>query len=158
MRKWLAAFAEEIASRLARRPLGPADPVLVDLCPLILSSGDPVYRSSLLYTLAAARDISSEAGQGLPGLPRITAWSGVIAAALVVQGGRPGSTRARRGAARARPVAPRRWRPRRRSPTEQIAAVKVLGQLRAVYAAGRREIPELAGGNSVTRRSAPCSR
>jgi uncharacterized heparinase superfamily protein len=56
--------------------------------PYILSRRDLVYRSAVLNTLArGARYLDRGADKAPPGLPRITAWIGVIASALVIQGG-----------------------------------------------------------------------
>jgi uncharacterized heparinase superfamily protein len=56
--------------------------------PYILSSADSGYRSALLNTLArGARHLDASADKPPVGLKRITAWCGVIAAGLLVQGG-----------------------------------------------------------------------
>ena len=53
--------------------------------PLILSSGDLVYRSRVLNTLArGARHIDRGAEKMAPGLPRIAAQCGVVAAGLPI--------------------------------------------------------------------------
>ena len=79
-------------------------------CPAATSS----TARSILNTLArGARHLDRSADKAPPGLPRIAAWSGVIAAALVVQGG-PARLQSRRGRpdrARSALVASRRWRP-----------------------------------------------
>jgi len=89
MRKWLSAHAEQVSEPAWRADLwGRRILFWTAYAPYILSSPDPVYRSSVLYALArGARHLESTADKALPGLARITAWSGVIAAALVVQGG-----------------------------------------------------------------------
>ena len=89
MRKWLAAHAEQVSEPAWRADLwGRRILFWTAYAPYILSSADPVYRSSVLYALArGARHLERSADKALPGLARITAWSGVIAAALVVQGG-----------------------------------------------------------------------
>lgn len=144
-RKWLAAFAEQIGEPAWRADLwGRRILFWTAYAPYILSSADPVYRSSLLYALArGARHLERSADKALPGLPRITAWSGVIAAALVVQGGPARLKSGEAGLSRALGLSLHDDGGLvSRSPTEQIAVVEVLGQLRAVYAAGRREVPE----------------
>jgi uncharacterized heparinase superfamily protein len=144
-RKWLAAFAEQIGEPAWRADLwGRRILFWTAYAPYILSSADPVYRSSLLYALArGARHLERSADKELPGLPRITAWSGVIAAALVVQGGPARLKSGEAGLARALGLSLHDDGGLvSRSPTEQIAAVEVLGQLRAVYAAGRRDVPD----------------
>jgi uncharacterized heparinase superfamily protein len=144
-RKWLAAFAEQIGEPAWRADLwGRRILFWTAYAPYILSSADPVYRSSLLYALArGARHLERSADKALPGLPRITAWSGVIAAALVVQGGPARLKSGEAGLSRALGLSLHDDGGLvSRSPTEQIAAVELLGQLRAVYAAGRRDVPD----------------
>src|SRR5204862_331338 len=144
-RKWLAAFAEQISEPAWRADLwGRRVLFWTAYAPYILSSSDLVYRSSLLYTLArGARHLERSADKGPPGLARIAAWSGVIAAALVVQGG-PGRLKTgEAGLARAIGAAFHDDGGLvSRSPTEQLAAVEILSQLRAAYAAARRDTPE----------------
>ena len=144
-RQWLAAFAEQISEPAWRIDLwGRRILFWTAYAPYILSSSDAVYRSSLLYALArGARHLERSADKALPGLPRITAWSGVIAAALVVQGGPARLKTGEAGLARALGLSLHDDGGLvSRSPTEQIAVVEILAQLRAVYSAGRREPPE----------------
>jgi uncharacterized heparinase superfamily protein len=144
-RKWLAAYAEQIIEPAWRADLwGRRILFWTAYAPYILSSADAVYRSSLLYALArGARHLERSADKGPPGLARIAAWSGVIAAALVVQGG-PGRLKTGEAAlVRALDLSLHDDGGLvSRSPTEQMAAVEILGQLRAVYAAARRETPD----------------
>jgi uncharacterized heparinase superfamily protein len=145
MRKWLAAHAEQVSEPAWRADLwGRRILFWTAYAPYILSSPDPVYRSSVLYALArGARHLERSADKALPGLQRITAWSGVIAAALVVQGG-PGRLRSgEAGLVRALGGSLHDdGGLYSRSPAEQLAAVEALGQLRAVYIAARREVPD----------------
>ena len=70
--------------------------------PYILSSRDAGYRSALLNTLVrGARHIDANADKAQPGLDRITAWAGVVAAGLLVQGGVPRVAKGESGLARA---------------------------------------------------------
>src|SRR5947208_500241 len=70
--------------------------------PYILSSGDGGYRSALLNTLArGARHLDAAADKATAGLDRVTAWCGVVAAGLLVQGGVPRVARGEAGLARA---------------------------------------------------------
>ena len=145
MRKWLAVHAEQVSEPAWRADLwGRRILFWTAYAPYILSSADPVYRSSVLYTLArGARHLERGADKALPGLARITAWSGVIAAALVVQGGPARLKSGETGlCARARRLAARRRRAGQPLAAEQVAAVEILGQLRAVYIAARRDVPE----------------
>jgi len=144
-RAWLAAHAEKISEPAWRADLwGRRILFWTAYAPYILSSHDPVYRSSLLYALArGARHLERTADKAPPGLPRIAAWSGVIAAALVVQGGPARLKSGEAGLGRAFALSLHDDGGLvSRSPTEQIAMVEVLGQLRAVYTAARREAPE----------------
>jgi len=145
MRKWLAAHAEQVSEPAWRADLwGRRILFWTAYAPYILSSPDPVYRSSVLYALArGARHLERSADKALPGLSRITAWSGVIAAALVVQGG-PGRLKSgEAGLVRALGGSLHDdGGLYSRSPAEQLAMVETLGQLRAVYIAARREVPD----------------
>ena len=145
MRKWLAVHADQVSEPGWRADLwGRRILFWTAYAPYILSSTDPVYRSSVLYALArGARHLERSADKALPGLQRITAWSGVIAAALVVQGG-PGRLKSgEAGLTRALGVSLHDDGGLvSRSPTEQLAVVETLGQLRAVYSAARREVPD----------------
>ena len=112
--------------------------------PYILSSRDAGYRSALLNTLArGARHLDSNADRASPGLRRITAWAGVVAAGLLVQGG---VTRVARGeAGLARALAGAQFEDgglASRSPHEQMLLVDRLGLLRAAYFAAKQTLPD----------------
>lgn len=145
VQKWLAAYAGTVAERAWRADLwGRRILFWTAYAPYILSSRDAAYRALLLNTLSrGARHLDKAAEKARPGLARITAWAGVIAAALVVQGGPARLGRGEAGLLRALAgslhddgglVS--------RSPREQLMLVELLAQLRAVYFAGEREIPE----------------
>ena len=112
--------------------------------PYILSSADSGYRSALLNTLArGARYVESSAEKAAAGLDRITAWCGVVAAGLLVQGGVPRVARGEAGLARA--LASAQFDDGgliSRSPFEQVRVVDRLGLLRACYLAAKQTIPE----------------
>jgi uncharacterized heparinase superfamily protein len=112
--------------------------------PFILSSRDPAYRSTLLTTLArGARHLDRRADRVPPGVARITAWTGVVAAALLLEGRIVRHGRAESGLLRALGEALHDDGGLvSRSPDEQLALVELLCQLRAVYIAGRRQMPE----------------
>jgi len=112
--------------------------------PYILSSRDMVYRATLLNTLArGARHLENFADKVPPGLPRISAWAGVIASAVVVQGGPARLSYGQAGLYRSLSAALHDDGGLiSRSPVEQLQLVELLGQLRTVYYSGRREIPE----------------
>jgi len=156
-RKWLAAFASQISEPAWRADLwGRRILFWTAYAPYILSSHDLVYRSAVLHSLArGARHLDNSADKVMPGLPRIHAWSGVIAAALVVQGG---PARLRSGeAGLTRALASSLHDDGglvSRSPHQQLALVESLAQLRSVYIAARRDVPEwlsdaLAGAASA---------
>jgi uncharacterized heparinase superfamily protein len=112
--------------------------------PYVLSSRDAGYRSALLNTLArGARHLDVTADRAPPGLARITAWAGVVAAALLIQGGLP---RVARGEAELmRALAAAQFEDGglvSRSPEEQILLVDRLGLLRAAYFAAKQSLPD----------------
>lgn len=144
-RKWLEATAQHV-SEPAWRPDHWGRRILfwTAYAPYILSSRDLVYRSLVLNILArGARHIERSADKSMPGMPRIAAWCGVIAAALVVQGGparlksgEAGLIRALAGALHDDGGLVSR------APIEQILLTETLAQLRAVYIASRRDVPD----------------
>jgi uncharacterized heparinase superfamily protein len=113
--------------------------------PYILSSRDSGYRSALLNTLArGARHLDANADRAPPGLQRITAWSGLVAAAALLQGGNvPRIARAEAGLARA--LATAQFEDgglTSRNPHEQMLLVDRLGLLRAAYFAAKQTLPD----------------
>jgi uncharacterized heparinase superfamily protein len=112
--------------------------------PYILSSSDGGYRSALLNTLArGARHLEGCADKARPGLDRVTAWCGVVAAGLLVQGGVPRVARGEAGLARAMSSAQfDDGGLVSRSPFEQVQLVDRLGLLRACYQAAKQTLPE----------------
>lgn len=112
--------------------------------PYVLSSRDAGYRSALLNTLArGARHLDASADKAPPGLPRITAWAGVVAAALLIQGGLPRVARGEAGLMRA--LAAAQFEDgglMSRSPEEQVLLVDRLGLLRAAYFAAKQTLPD----------------
>ena len=145
VQKWLAAHAETVTERAWRADLwGRRILFWTAYAPYILSSRDSAYRAVLLNTLSrGARHLDKAAEKARPGLARITAWSGVIAAALVVQGGPARLGRGESGLLRALAASLHDdGGIVSRSPDEQLMLVELLAQLRAVYYAGDREMPE----------------
>ena len=112
--------------------------------PYVLSSRDQGYRSALLNTLArGARHLATTADKAPPGLKRITAWSGIVTAALILQGGLPRIARAESGLMRA--LAAAQFEDgglMSRCPLEQQLLVDRLGLLRAAYFAAKQELPD----------------
>lgn len=144
-RKWLEAYGSEVCERAWRADLwGRRILFWTAYAPYILQSKDLVFRSAILNTLArGARHLDKSAEKAPAGLPRVAAWIGLIASAMVVQGGPARLTRGEAGLIRALGITLHDdGGIVSRSPLEQIELVEMLGQLRAVYIAGRREMPE----------------
>jgi uncharacterized heparinase superfamily protein len=118
--------------------------------PYILSSSDSGYRSALLNTLArGARHVEANADKASAGLDRVTAWCGVVASGLLVQGGVPRVARGEAGLGRA--LAAAQFDDGglvSRSPFEQVLLVDRLGLLRACYQAAKQTIPDGIEGAS----------
>jgi uncharacterized heparinase superfamily protein len=142
--RWLVAHGTRVDD--AWRPALWGERILfwTAYAPYILSSRDPGYRSAVLNTLArGARHLDSSADKATPGLDRITAWAGVVTAALVLQGGLPRIARAEAGLMRA--LATAQFEDgglMSRSPHQQLLLVDRLGLLRAAYFAAKQELPE----------------
>ncbi|MEO6198532.1 MAG: heparinase, partial [Sphingomicrobium sp.] len=112
--------------------------------PYILSSGDAGYRSALLNTMArGARHLDGCADKAPAGLKRVTAWCGVVASGLVIQGGVPRLARGEAGLSRA--LGSAQYDDGgliSRSPIEQSLLVDRLGLLRSCYAAAKQIMPD----------------
>jgi uncharacterized heparinase superfamily protein len=142
--RWLLAHGTRIDE--AWRPALWGERILfwTAYAPYVLSSRDPGYRSALLNTLVrGARHLDVQADRALPGLDRITAWAGVVAAGLLVQGGVPRVARGESGLARALSTAQfEDGGLTSRTPHEQVLLVDRLALLRAAYFAAKQSIPE----------------
>lgn len=110
--------------------------------PLILSSADLVYRSAVLNAIARmARHLERSAGKAEEGLPRVTAFAGLIVAGLMIPGGEPRQARGQAGLERALGqflyadggIASR-------SPVEALELLELLVTIRAFYSS-RRLLP-----------------
>ncbi|MBA3729563.1 MAG: heparinase II/III family protein, partial [Sphingomonas sp.] len=112
--------------------------------PYMLSSRDTSYRSALLNTLArGARHLDTHADKAAPGLPRITAWAGVVVGALTLHGGMAKLTRGESGLMRALSAAQYEdGGLMSRSPQEQMLLVDRLGLVRASYFAAKQTLPD----------------
>lgn len=112
--------------------------------PYILSSRDSGYRSALLNTLVrGARHLDANSDRVPPGLRRITAWAGAVAASLLVQGGVPRVARGEAGLARA--LSTGQFEDGglvSRTPYEQMLLVDRLGLLRSAYVAAKQSPPD----------------
>ena len=146
MRRWLDAHADTVSEPAWRADLwGRRILFWTAHAPLILSSGDLVYRSRVLNTLArGARHIDRGAEKMAPGLPRIAAQCGVVAAGLLIPGGDPRRAANEAGLVKAihasvfedgGSVA--------RAPTAQLDIIMLLTMLRETYAARRLEAPAI---------------
>lgn len=145
VKRWLAVHGATV-SEAAWRPDLAARRILfwTAYAPSILSSSDIVYRSSVLNGLARfARHLERGADKAPVGLPRVTAWAGVIAAGLLIPGGE-----LRRAAGEEALTAALGHALHRdggivsRQPAAQLALVELLAQLAQAYDAVRAEPPE----------------
>jgi len=142
VRQWLAVCGGTVteagwrADIAARRIL-----FWMAYAPLILSSSDLVYRSAVLNGIArTARHLDRSADKAPLGLPRITAWAGVVAAGLIIPGGEPRLAHGEAGLARALSQAVYGdGGISSRSPAAQLDLIELLSQIAAVYAVRRRE-------------------
>jgi uncharacterized heparinase superfamily protein len=145
MRRWLERHSA-VVDDLAWRPdlWGRRILAWTAHAPLILSSGDLVYRSAVLNTLArGARHLDRAADKAVLGLPRVAAWAGVIAAGLLIPGGEPRLARGEQGIARALAQAVHAdGGVVSRSPVDLIELIELLACLIAVYDDRRREPPQ----------------
>ena len=142
--RWLLAHGTKVDDAWAPHLWGERILFWAAYAPYILSSGDSGYRSALLNTLArGARHLDANADRAAPGLDRVTAWFGVVAAGLLVQGGVPRVARGEAGLARA--LASAQFDDGgliSRSPYEQMQLVDRFGLLRSCYVAAKQVIPE----------------
>ena len=142
--RWLLAHGTRVDDAWAPHLWGERIMFWTAYAPYILSSADSGYRSALLNTLArGARHLDSGADRSPAGLKRVTAWCGVVAAGLLVQGGVPRVARGEAGLARALTGAQfDDGGLISRSPVEQVRLVDRLCLLRACYAAAKQTIPD----------------
>ena len=142
--RWLLAHGARVDDAWAPHLWGERILFWTAYAPYILSSSDSGYRSALLNTLArGARHLDAQRRQGAAGLERVTAWCGVVAAGLLVQGGVPRVARGEAGLARALSAAQfDDGGLISRSPFEQVLLVDRLGLLRACYLAAKQTIPD----------------
>jgi uncharacterized heparinase superfamily protein len=142
--RWLLAHGAKADDAWAPQLWGERILFWTAYAPYILSSADSGYRSALLNTLArGARHLDSTADKAAAGLDRVTAWCGVVATGLLVQGGVARVARGEAGLARA--LAAAQFDDGglvSRSPFEQIRLVDRLGLLRACYQAAKQVVPD----------------
>lgn len=145
MRGWLAEHATIVGEPAWRSDLwGRRMLFWTAHAPLILSSGDHIYRSAVLNTLArGARHLDRSADKTPQGPARIAAWAGVIVAGLLIPGGEPRQVHGEAGMARALAQAVHGdGGLATRSPVAQLELIEILAQLRAAYAVRRKEPSE----------------
>ena len=142
--RWLLAHGTRVDDAWAPHLWGERILFWTAYAPYILSSADSGYRSALLNTLArGARHLDSSADRTPAGLKRVTAWCGVVAAGLLVQGGVSRVARGEAGLARALTGAQfDDGGLISRSPFEQVRLVDRLCLLRSCYAAAKQTIPD----------------
>jgi uncharacterized heparinase superfamily protein len=142
--RWLLAHGTKVDEAWAPHLWGERILFWTAYAPYILSSSDSGYRSALLNTLArGARHLDATADKAAPGIDRTTAWFGVVAAGLLVQGGVPRVARGEAGLSRA--LASAQFDDGgliSRSPFEQAQLVDRFGLLRACYLAAKETIPD----------------
>jgi uncharacterized heparinase superfamily protein len=142
--RWLLAHGARVDDAWAPHLWGERILFWTAYAPYILSSSDSGYRTALLNTLArGARHLEGAADKAASGLDRVTAWCGVVAAGLLVQGGVPRVARGEAGLARA--LASAQFDDGgliSRSPFEQVQLVDRMGLLRACYQASKQTIPD----------------
>ena len=142
--RWLIAHGTRVDEAWAPELWGERILFWTAYAPYILSSRDAGYRSALLNTLArGARHLDSTADKAPPGMPRITAWSGALVAALTVQGALSRLSRAESGLMRS--LAGAQFEDgglMSRNPQEQMLLVDRLGLARAAYSAAKQTQPE----------------
>ena len=142
--RWLLAHGTKVDDAWAPELWGERILFWTAYAPYILSSSDSGYRSALLNTLArGSRHLEANAEKATSGLGRIAAWSGVVTAGLLLQGGMPRVARGEAGLARA--LAAAQFDDGglvSRSPFEQMLLVDRLGLLRSCYLAAKETIPE----------------
>jgi uncharacterized heparinase superfamily protein len=142
--RWLTAHGAKVDDAWAPDLWGERILFWTAYAPYVLSSADAGYRSALLNTLArGARHLDANAEKAAAGLPRVTAWCGVVAGGLLIQGGVPRVARGEAGLARA--LAAAQFDDGglvSRSPCEQMLLVDRLALLRSCYLAAKQTIPD----------------
>ncbi|MDX3884277.1 MAG: heparinase II/III family protein [Sphingomonas sp.] len=146
LKQWLAAFGNHVAEPAWRADLwGRRILFWASYAPFILSSGDLVYRSAVLNSLArGARHLDRGADKAPQGPARIAAWCGVVAAGLLIPGGEQRLAHGEAGLGRA--LAQALYGDgglANRSPVAQLELIELLSHLRSVYLARRRDVSSL---------------
>ena len=142
--RWLVAHGSKPDAAWAPALWGERMLYWTAYAPYLLSSKDAPYRSALLNTLArGARHLETNADRADPGIDRITAWSGVVVAALTISGGLARLSRGEGGLMRALSAAQfEDGGMISRSPAQQALLVDRLGLVRAAYFAAKQTQPD----------------
>lgn len=143
--QWLSAHEGDAAEQERRPDLwGWRILFWTAYAPYVLSAHDVSHRTALLQAMArGVRYLDRNADRAPAGVPRVAAWAGVVAAALLLEGGAARIRHGEAGLGRALAGAMHEDGGLvSRSPVEQLALVELLGQIRAIYYAGRREMPD----------------
>lgn len=145
MRRWLAVHGEKVSEPAWRADLwGRRILFWTAHAPLILSSTDLIYRSSVLHALArGARHLDRGADRLQPGAGRLAAWAGVLVAGLSMPGGDPRRAFGESGMRRALEQSVfEDGGSVTRSPTAQVESIQILTILGEAYAARRIGVPD----------------
>ncbi|KQT34950.1 heparinase [Sphingomonas sp. Leaf412] len=143
--RWLDAHADKVRDPVWRPEVaGRRLAMWAAYAPLILSSGDIVFRSKVLNAIArTARHLDRAADKAGPGPERLAAWCGVVTAGLLLPGGDARVAFGEAGLARALAAAVGEdGGIASRSPVALAEGIAVLALLRAAYEARRRDLPE----------------
>ena len=143
--RWLAVHGDRVTERGWRPDLwGRRMLMWTAHAPLLLSSSDLIYRSSVLSAIArGARHLDRTADKVPVGVHRIASWCGVVAAGLLIPGGDPRRAIGEAGLERALAVSiGGDGGIASRSPRDQLDAIELLAALRAAYDARRLDLPE----------------
>jgi len=142
--RWLLAHGTKVDEAWAPHLWGERVLFWTAYAPYLLSSSDGGYRTALLNTLArGARHLDGSADKAAAGLDRVTAWCGVVAAALLIKGGVPRLARGESGLGRALTAAQfDDGGLISRSPFQQALLVDRVGLQRSCYQAAKQTIPE----------------
>ena len=150
--RWLDAPGERVRDP-AWRPEIAARRLTMIACyaPLILSSGDIVFRSRVLNAIArTARHLDRAADKAGAGPERLAAWCGVVTAGLLLPGGEARLAYGEGGLARALAATiGEDGGIASRSPAALVEAIALLAMLRACYQTRRRDLPEEVGATLV---------
>ena len=141
-RRWLDAFGKQV-HEAAWRPDLWGRRILFWGChaPLIMSADD--LRGPVLNALnRGAKHLDRSADKAPPGLPRVAAWAGVVAAGLLIPGGEPRQAHGERGLERALQASLHDdGGIVSRSPVDQLDVIGLLAMLRRYYLMREQEPP-----------------